>query len=33
MQEHVPTYSEALALFREFNESESLLKHPVQGVQ
>ncbi len=34
MQEHVPTYSEALALFREFNESESLLKHAysVEGV-
>jgi putative nucleotidyltransferase with HDIG domain len=34
MKEHVPTYSEALALFREFNESESLLKHAysVEGV-
>jgi putative nucleotidyltransferase with HDIG domain len=34
MQEHVPTYGEALALFREFNESESLLKHAysVEGV-
>ncbi len=27
MQEHVPTYDEALALLKEFNKSESLLKH------
>lgn len=27
MTEHTPTYDEALALFREFNGSESLLKH------
>ena len=34
MQEHVPTYDEALSLFKEFNESESLLKHAycVEGV-
>ena len=34
MQEHVPTYSEALALFEEFNRSESLMKHAyaVEGV-
>ena len=34
MQEHTPTYSEALALFKEFNKSESLLKHAysVEGV-
>ena len=34
MQEHVPTYDEALSLFREFNSSESLLKHAcsVEGV-
>ncbi len=34
MQEHIPTYSEALDLLREFNESESLLKHAysVEGV-
>ncbi len=34
MQERTPTYEEALALFREFNESESLLKHAycVEGV-
>lgn len=27
MSEHIPTYKEALSLFREFNQSESLLKH------
>ena len=27
MQEHVPTYDEALSLFKEFNKSDSLLKH------
>jgi hypothetical protein len=27
MQEHKPTYEEALAIFKEFNQSESLLKH------
>jgi len=27
MQEHVPTYEEALSLLREYNHSESLLKH------
>jgi len=27
MQRHVPTYDEALSLFKEFNKSESLLKH------
>ena len=27
MQEHIPTYDEALLLFKEFNKSESLLKH------
>jgi len=34
MQEHTPTYDEALSLFREFNKSESLLKHAysVEGV-
>jgi len=34
MQEHKPTYEEALALFKEFNQSESLLKHAysVEGV-
>jgi len=34
MQEHIPTYEEALSLFREFNKSESLLKHAysVEGV-
>ena len=34
MQEHVPTYDEALSLLREFNSSESLLKHAcsVEGV-
>ncbi len=34
MQEHVPTYEEALSLFKEFNQSESLLKHAycVEGV-
>jgi putative nucleotidyltransferase with HDIG domain len=34
MQEHIPTYDEALALFKEFNQSESLLKHAycVEGV-
>ena len=34
MEEHKPTYDEALSLFREFNDSESLLKHAysVEGV-
>ncbi len=34
MQEHVPTYDEALSLFKEFNKSDSLLKHgyAVEGV-
>jgi putative nucleotidyltransferase with HDIG domain len=34
MQEHTPTYDEALSLFKEFNQSESLLKHAysVEGV-
>jgi putative nucleotidyltransferase with HDIG domain len=34
MQEHVPTYNEALSLLNEFNKSESLLKHAysVEGV-
>jgi predicted hydrolase (HD superfamily) len=34
MQEHIPTYDEALALLKEFNKSESLLKHAyaVEGV-
>jgi putative nucleotidyltransferase with HDIG domain len=34
MPEHVPTYDEALALLKEFNKSDSLLKHAyaVEGV-
>ncbi|MFC1993325.1 HDIG domain-containing metalloprotein [Chloroflexota bacterium] len=34
MQQYIPTYDEALALFKEFNQSESLLKHAyaVEGV-
>jgi putative nucleotidyltransferase with HDIG domain len=34
MQKHMPTYEEALSLFQEFNQSESLLKHAycVEGV-
>ena len=34
MQKHVPTYDEVLSLFKEFNQSESLLKHAycVEGV-
>jgi len=34
MQDHTPTYDEALSLFLEFNQSESLLKHAysVEGV-
>jgi len=34
MEEHIPTYEEALALFNEFNKSDSLLKHgyAVEGV-
>jgi predicted hydrolase (HD superfamily) len=34
MQEQKPTYDEALSLFKEFNQSESLLKHAysVEGV-
>ncbi len=34
MEEHAPTYDEALSLLKEFNKSESLLKHAycVEGV-
>jgi predicted hydrolase (HD superfamily) len=34
MQKHLPTYDEALSLFKEFNHDESLLKHAycVEGV-
>jgi len=34
MQEHTPTYEEALSLLKEFNKGESLLKHAysVEGV-
>ena len=34
MQEHIPTYDEAQSLLKEFNRSESLLKHAysVEGV-
>ena len=34
MQTYTPTYDEALSLFKEFNQSESLLKHAytVEGV-
>ena len=34
MQEHIPTYEEALSLLKEFNKSESLIKHAysVEGV-
>jgi len=34
MPEHIPTYDEALAVFQEFNQSESLMKHAyaVEGV-
>ena len=34
MQKHIPTYDEALSLFKEFNQGESLLKHAysVEGV-
>src|SRR4030042_5556039 len=34
MQEHVPTYDEALSLLKELNQNESLLKHAysVEGV-
>ncbi len=34
MQKHIPTYDEALSLFKEFNQSESLLKqaYTVEGV-
>ncbi len=34
MQEHMPTYEEALSIFKEFNKGESLLKHAysVEGV-
>lgn len=34
MQEHTPTYDESLSLFRQFNQSDSLLKHAysVEGV-
>lgn len=27
MKEHIPTYDEALSIFKEFNKSESLIKH------
>lgn len=27
MQEHMPTYDEALSILKEFTKSESLLKH------
>ena len=34
MEEHTPTYDEALSIFKEFNQSDSLLKHAysVEGV-
>jgi len=34
MQKHIPTYDEALSLFKEFNQDERLLKHAysVEGV-
>lgn len=34
MQEHIPTHDEALAILKEFNKSDSLLKHAysVEGV-
>jgi predicted hydrolase (HD superfamily) len=34
MQEHIPGYEEALALLKEFNKNESLLKHAyaVEGI-
>jgi len=34
MQEHTPTYEEALSIFKEFNQTDSLLKHAysVEGV-
>ena len=34
MQEHIPTYDEALSLFQEYNQGEPLLKHAycVEGV-
>ena len=34
MEEHIPSYDEALSLFKEFNKSDSLLKHAytVEGV-
>jgi len=34
MEEHIPTHDEALAILKEFNKSESLLKHAysVEGV-
>lgn len=34
MHKHIPTYGEALSLFKEFNQDESLLKHAysVEGV-
>ena len=34
MQEHTPTYEEALSLLKEYNKSDSLLKHAyaVEGV-
>jgi putative nucleotidyltransferase with HDIG domain len=34
MQKHIPPYDEALSLFKEFNQDESLLKHAysVEGV-
>lgn len=27
MQEHIPTYEEALSLLKEFSKSDSLMKH------
>jgi len=34
MEEHTPTYDESLSIFKEFNQSDSLLKHAysVEGV-
>jgi len=34
MEEHTPTYDEALSIFKEFNRGDSLLKHAysVEGV-
>jgi len=27
MEKHIPTYAEALSIFKEFNQSDGLLKH------